>query len=118
MLVDDNHSPILTNGNNPHIFRNRWPIEAAIKVATKDFIYPPGQDKAEIYLKDIENDARQHKSVAEVHVFQVHREREAVVSDIPKFEGMKRAWVGKAKKLRVERFLTKSVVLEALGAPS
>lgn len=89
-----------------------------MKVATKDFIYPPGQDSVEIYLKDIEDDGRKHKSVAEVHVFQVHRDREVVTSEIPKFEGKQGAWVGKAKKLRVERFLTKSVVLEALGVPA
>lgn len=116
MLVDENHTPILTRDKkNPHVFKNRWPIEAAIKAATKDFVYPEGQETAEIYLKDIEDDARKHKSVSEVHVFQVHREQEAVVGAIPKFEGMKNAWCGKARKIRVERFLTKSVVLKALG---
>lgn len=43
MLVDSTHQPILSNAGNQHIFRNRWPRDAALKVATRDEFYPTGK---------------------------------------------------------------------------
>lgn len=115
MLVDHDHAPWTQNSKNPHIFKNRWPLEAAIKVATKDFIYENGAETVEIGLRDVS--AENESGTAEVHVFEVSRRREVAV-DIPKFKGFRNAWVGQAKKLRTERFLTRDAVLSVLGSPT
>lgn len=112
MLVDANHEPVLTDSLNPHTFRNRWPIEAATKAATKSFVYAPGQDTAEIYLREV-REGPEVEGAAEVHVFEVRRSSVAA-ADIPKFSGYRTANVGFARKIRTERYLTRQAIEQVL----
>lgn len=110
ILVDENHEPILTDKSAEHVFNNRWPIDAAIKVATKNFIYGDSNN-ARIYLREIP--AEGQEASPSVHVFDVWRTQEAA-ADIPKFKGKRKAWVGHAKKYATERFLSRETVIDAL----
>lgn len=110
VLVNENHEPILTPTGSYHIFNNRWPVDAAMKAATKDFIYPAGQEQVRVYLRDVPGEGQDTAPV--VHVFEVSRAREQIDNDIKKFEsaGARYAWVGKVKKLGTERLITRQAV--------
>lgn len=100
----------MTDKKAEHVFNNRWPIDAAIKVATKNFVYQ-NSNNARIYLREIP--AEGQEASPSVHVFDVWRAQE-VAADIPKFKGKRNAWVGHAKKFATERFLSRETVLDAL----
>ncbi len=111
VLVNEFHEPVMTKKGSYRIFNNRWPIDAAVKVATKNFVYPAGTNQARIYLRDVPAEGQEASSPL-VHVFDITRYRETIV-DIPKFEGKRLAWVGQAKKVATERLLTRSAVVKA-----
>lgn len=117
VLVNENHEPILTNSNAYHVFNNRWPADAAIKVATKTFMYPPDVTKVRAYLREVPAEGQEETPV--VHVFDVWREyeesgRHRDFSNIVKFRGMKNVWVGHARKVCTERLITRQAVLNDL----
>lgn len=116
VLVNENHEPILTDRGHYHIFNNRWPADAATKVATKDFVYGEGQESARIYLREIPAEGRE--GAPEVHVFDVSRRMEAladVSANIPRFRGSRGAYVGEARKVCTERLISRQAVLADLG---
>lgn len=118
VLVNENHEPCLTEKGSYHIFNNRWPIDAATKVATKAFVYPEhARNTARIYLREVP--AEGQEACPMVHVFDVSRRCEVAIG-IPKFEGQRTAWVGYAKKVCSERLITRQACLaaaETLPAP-
>lgn len=109
ILVNEHHEPAMTDKGYYHVFNNRWPADAAVKVATKDFIYPEGVDSVRIYLREIPAEGKEGAPV--VHVFDVSRKVE-VARNIPKFQGMGRVFVGEARKICTERLLTRQAVFE------
>lgn len=111
ILVNEHHEPAMTDKGYYHVFNNRWPADAAIKVATKDFIYPEGVDSVRVYLREIPAEGKEGAPV--VHVFDVARKVE-LARNIPKFQGMGRVYVGEARKVCTERLLTRQAVIEDL----
>lgn len=110
--MDSDHNLIWSDRNSNHYFNNRWPIDAALKAATKDFVYASGQNQARIYLKEVPAEGQEGPAL--VHVFEVTRTRQNAV-DIPKFKGKRTAWVGQAKKLSTERYLDKEAILSVIA---
>ncbi|CAM6032185.1 unnamed protein product, partial [Sphagnum compactum] len=56
ILLDENHVPVRTNSDGYHVFQNRWPRDAALKVASRDEFYPRGPDDSTpflIFLREI-----------------------------------------------------------------
>ena len=57
MLMDAQHQPLQTKPNSAHFFLNRWPRDAALKVAARTKFYPmDGQQRANeitIYLREV-----------------------------------------------------------------
>jgi len=117
ILVDENHEPILTVGMSYRHFKNRWPIDAATKAATKDYIYThcPTPNHARIFLKEVIPDGMEGQA-ASVHVFDVSRHQETIPGDLPKFHGRRTAWVGVAKKVGIERLITREAVVSTHSA--
>jgi len=114
LLVNENHDPVYTEKGSIHSFNNRWPADAAVKCATKDWIYKDGASgTVRIYLQEVLPEGKED-ATPEVHVFDVSRRPEIAI-DIPKFQaldGMRGVWVGEAKKVCTERLIPRKAFVE------
>lgn len=105
MLLKADHTPLLTASGNPHIFVNRYPRDAALKVATKNEFYAEGQSTITIFIRElVESDVSPI-----VHVYLGSRAKDIAV-EIPKFSGRRTVWVGYVEKLREEQLYTKETI--------
>ena len=104
-LLRADHTPLLTTTGNPHIFMNRYPRDAALKVATRDEFYAEGQPTITIFIQElVEADVS-----PVVHVYLGSRAKDIAV-EIPKFSGRRTVWVGYVEKLREEQLYTKETI--------
>ena len=108
MLVDEYHNPILTDAGNPHYFNNRYPRDAAAKVASKGEFYQPGQHSILIFLREVPleggNPFGNSNAGKVVHVYEGTRSRQTAVN-IEKFKGIQTMWVPSVTKIREERLV-------------
>lgn len=116
ILVDSKHQPMYTTASNLHIFSNRWPRDAAMKVATRDSTYPLNADgmpldSAIVHLKEELDEQGKLERHAIVHVYRVTRVLERPKS-IKKFEGYAAVWVAKVDKIAEEILIKSSEVME------
>ncbi|OIR58371.1 MAG: uncharacterized protein A8A55_0849 [Amphiamblys sp. WSBS2006] len=81
----------------PVTLKNKFQYEAALKLATKDFIYAEGKSKATVHILD-----KNTKTKAFLHVYECTRE---VVNPptIPKFSEETKIYVGRVRKIKTIR---------------
>ena len=111
LLLTPDHQPLLSLSGHRHFFNNRWPRDAALKVASRNEFYPDGVDEIEIYLREVKAVTPESASTEEarptsniVHVYRGSRSRKPAV-DIPKFASKKFMWVPRVMKVREERVM-------------
>lgn len=115
VLVDSTHQMIRSEAGNLHVFRNRWPRDAALKVATKDEFYPLDENNeratsAIIHIKELlDQDAKRDRPDI-VHVYRVTRILERP-KNVKKFEGYAAVWTGKVEKVAEEILVKQEEVL-------
>jgi hypothetical protein len=112
MLLTPDHQPLLSESGHPHYFHNRWPRDAALKVASRSEFYTDGRTEIDIYHREVptrdvtqgngQSSAEQYQSNI-VHVYRGTRERREAVN-IPKFQTKDHMWVPKVVKVREEKF--------------
>ena len=112
MLLTPDHQPLLSESGHPHYFHNRWPRDAALKVASRSEFYTDGRTEIDIYHREVptrdvtqgngQSGAEQYQSNI-VHVYRGTRERREAVN-IPKFQTKDHMWVPKVVKVREEKF--------------
>lgn len=111
VLLDERHEFLVTSNKQGktsgyHYFHNRWPREAAMKVATRDEFYSGPEDGGPImiYLREIVPMAApgEEKEETIVHVYRGTRVKRVAV-DIPKFKNKKFMWEPAVTKVREER---------------
>jgi len=107
-LVNENHEPVLTERGGYRIFNNRWPADAALKVATKSFVYTNNAATARVYLREIPSEGKE--GAPEVHVFDVSRRFENLNDAVPRSQGQRGLHVGEARKICTERLITRQSV--------
>lgn len=112
-LLDQYHNPILTSSGNPHIYINRWPRDAASKVATKSKFYSENFKSILIFLKETfstgSNPMDENEGDSIVHVYKGTRVMQSAAS-IEKFRGAKTMWVARVSKIREERYIKRTDV--------
>jgi hypothetical protein len=111
VLVNSKHEIVHSAAGNPHVFNNRWPRDAAMKVATRDEFYAPNEngeapDAILIHLKEIVEDRIRSEKAPLVHVYRGTRVLERS-KDIKKFAGYAAIWTSKVEKV-AEEILIKS----------
>lgn len=107
VLVNSLHSEILTPAGNSHIFKNRWPRDAALKVATRDEFYPLDEngkrvDSIVIYLKEVMDERGKSERPQYVHIYRGTRTLQKPRENITKFAGYAAIWKGKVEKIGEE----------------
>lgn len=116
ILVDSAHQPLYTAANNLHIFNNRWPRDAAMKVATRDSTYPLNadgtpQESVIIHLKEEMDDQGKSERPQIVHVYRATRVLQRP-RNIKKFEGYAAVWTGKVEKVAEEILIKSNQVVQ------
>lgn len=114
-LVDSTHQMIRSAAGNLHVFRNRWPRDAALKVATKDEFYPLDENNervtsAIIHIKELLDQEGKKERPNIVHVYRVTRLLERP-KNVKKFEGYAAVWTGKVEKVAEEILVKQEEVL-------
>jgi hypothetical protein len=96
---------LYTKTQRPHLFNNRWPREAAKKVASRSEFYDTDETEITIYLKEIigKNDADDQSQTPVVHVYRGTRTKTPAPA-IPKFRSKEFMWVASIEKIREEKF--------------
>ena len=110
VLLNERHEFLLTTAKTGkqsgcHYFQNRWPREAALKVAARDEFYASSEDSGPImiYLRETKPpQPAEDKEEVIVHVYKGRRERRIAV-DIPKFKNKEFMWEPYVIKVREER---------------
>jgi hypothetical protein len=110
VLLNEKHEFLLTTTKTGkvsgcHYFQNRWPREAALKVAARDEFYTSPEDSGPImiYLRETKpHQPSDDKEECVVHVYKGRRERRIAV-DIPKFKNKQFMWEPFVIKVRGER---------------
>lgn len=107
VLVNSQHQEIVTPAGNLHVFKNRWPRDAALKVATKDQYYTVDEegkmaDSVMIYLKESMDGIGRSERPQLVHVYRGTRTLQRPNGNIPKFAGYAAVWTGKVEKVGEE----------------
>lgn len=104
ILIDENHKPILNISSSPHIYNNRWPRDAAMKVATKNRFYPTPDHTGPItiYIRELSSSETNSPNVNTVWVYRGFRTRIQVDPNIFKFSGAQWAWEASVKRIRTE----------------
>lgn len=115
VMVDSTHQMIRSEAGNLHIFRNRWPRDAALKVATKDEFYPLDENNeratsAIIHIKELLDLEGKRERPDIVHVYRVTRILERP-KNLKKFEGYAAVWTGKVEKVAEEILVRQEEVL-------
>lgn len=101
-VLDFNHRQLKTENGNPHVFRNRWPRDAALKAASRSEFYPsPMAHTAILYVKEL---TPQDDELSVVHVFKATRRPEYNIPDIGRFTGYNKSsfWLVDVEKVREE----------------
>lgn len=116
-LVDSRHEEIVTSSGNAHILNNRWPRDAALKMSTKDWIYPVDEngnraDSVLIHLKEVMNAQGRSWRPQVVHVYRVTRILQKP-RDILKFNNYAAVWGGKVDKIAEEMLIKSDEILSA-----
>lgn len=107
VVVDEFHREITSDAGNIHILNNRWPREAALKVATHpEFFGLPILNEGDfvvIRLKEMkrsnDNQGNYYQNI--VHVYK-GRKIAVPAPDIPKFEHQDYAWEAEVSKMKEE----------------
>lgn len=104
ILIDENHKPILNASSSPHIYNNRWPRDAAMKVATKSRFYPTLDHTGPIviYIRELASSETNSPNINTVWVYRGFRRRIQVDPNIFKFSGVQSAWEASVKRIRTE----------------
>ena len=115
VLVDSTHQMIRSDAGNLHVFSNRWPRDAALKVATKDEFYPLDENNervtsAIIHIKELLDQEGKRERPDIVHVYRVTRVLERP-KNVKKFEGYAAVWTGKVEKVAEEILVRKEEIL-------
>lgn len=110
ILVNSLHQPILNNSGRERVLRNRYPRDAALKVATKDEFYKNGAEFIDIYLREL---VGENNCPPMVHVYRGTRQR-YIAADIAKFNNAKAntMWVATVEKIKEEQLFNRKNVLE------
>ena len=106
VLVDTRHNEILSPAGNPHVLNNRWPRDAALKLSTKDWVYPVDErgiraDSALIHLKEVMDATGRCWRPQVVHVYRATRVLQRP-RNIAKFKHYNAVWTGKVDKIAEE----------------
>lgn len=106
VLVDTRHNEILSPSGNPHVLNNRWPRDAALKLSTKDWVYPVDEhgiraDSALIHLKEVMDATGRSWRPQVVHVYRATRILQ-LPRNIVKFKNYNAVWTGKVEKIAEE----------------
>lgn len=117
VLVDSRHNEIFSASGNAHILNNRWPRDAALKMSTKDWIYPVDENgnRAEsvlIHLKEVMNAEGRSWRPQVVHVYRVTRILQKP-RDIIKFNNYAAVWSGKVDKIAEEMLIKSDEIFSA-----
>lgn len=115
VLVNTRHEEILSQSGNPHVLNNRWPRDAALKMSTKDWIYPVNEsgiraDSALIHLKEVMDSEGKSWRPQVVHVYRVTRALQRP-KNIKKFSDYQAVWTGKVDKIAEEMLIKLDEVL-------
>ena len=115
VLVDSTHQMIRSDAGNLHVFRNRWPRDAALKAATKDEFYPLDENNERtsttlIHIKELLDQEGKRERPLIVHVYRVTRVLERP-KNVKKFDGYAAVWVGKVEKVAEEIMIRQEEVL-------
>ena len=108
ILVDKNHQPILNQNGNQKTFRNRYPRDAAMKVATKAEFYPTDDSFIDIYLRETVGEGDRPPIV---HVYRGTRQK-YFAAQILKFSGRKTMWVASVEKVREEQLFSRDTIVD------
>lgn len=111
-LVNSKHQLIISPSGNPHVFNNRWPRDAALKVATRDEFYPIDENGHRpeiilIHLKEIMDERVSRERPPTVYVYRATRILQKP-RNIKKFAGYSAVWTGQVEKV-AEELLVKAV---------
>jgi hypothetical protein len=102
-VLDQNHQPFYTTAGKIHVFRNRWPCDAARKAATRTQFYPNENARATIlYIKELLSSKDEDSAV---HVFKATRQLVRDVPDIERFATHRQLWTAGVEKIREEKFI-------------
>lgn len=112
VLVNSEHQIINSPSGNPHVFNNRWPRDAALKVATRDEFYPFDENGNRpevilIHLKEIMDERVSSERPPTVYVYRATRILQKS-RNIKKFAGYAAVWTGYVEKV-AEELLVKAV---------
>lgn len=117
VLLNSKHEPIISPSGNTHVFKNRWPRDAAMKVATRSEFYnlpgEPGQDKSDpsrpilIYLREVMDETDRSCRPPYVHVYRGTRVQEPA-RNIAKFKGLTSVWTAAVEKLGEEILISQN----------
>ncbi len=113
VLLDSDHKPILNPSGLPRYYNNRWPRDAAMKIASKDEFYPKDlngqtiESSILIFLREVKDGNPFETDSAIVHVYKGTRALEPAIN-IPKFEGYSSIWVANVEKFREEQLIMTS----------
>ena len=115
VLVNTRHEEILSPSGNPHLLNNRWPRDAALKMSTKDWIYPVDErgarsDSALIHLKEVMDAQGRSWRPQVVHVYRVTRILQKP-RNIKKFSKYEAVWTGKVDKIAEEMLIKSDEIL-------
>lgn len=109
ILVDQNHQPLLNQNGHAPVLRNRYPRDAAMKIATRDEYYKNGNEFIDIYLME---SVGENNCPPIVHVYRGTRQK-YIAADIPKFENSATMWVASVEKVKEEQLFDRSTILTA-----
>jgi len=123
-VLDKEHQIIMNPvTRKPFFFKNRWPREAALKVASRQLFYQNGATTTRIFLREVAADEMEEMEAGStaggrrfsreslgpilpiVHVYEGTRQRQ-LAPDLPKFEGKRHMWVADVRKIREEQYVT------------
>ena len=115
ILVNSRHEEIFSSSGNPHILNNRWPRDAALKMSTKDWVYPVDErgiraDSALIHLKEVMDAQGRNWRPQVVHVYRVTRILQKP-RNIKKFSDYEAVWTGKVDKIAEEMLIKSDEIL-------
>ena len=104
ILVNSNHTEIVTSAGNLHIFNNRWPRDAALKVSTRDEFYPVDEDgnrpdSIMIHLKEAMEEREKALRPQIVHVYLGTRTLSKPKSSVLKFKNYEAIYTGTVQKV-------------------